>query len=926
MSTEPAPEVVLPEINWKRVWQGLQSRGALLAIVALLAFFVHLRGVVNGFVEWDDPEYVMQNGLIMNRSWTGFQKLWTVDAYMGYYHPVTLSALWAIHSVAGMSAPAYHLADVVLHTATACLLFLLVAQITRSSLAALVAGALFAVHPVQVEVVAWVSETKTLLSTAFMLLSFFLYLKADAQGRGGRLAMFYAASVVCQVVAGLAKPSALMLPVMIGLYYATYWRRSAQQAGKQVSVPAALPRIAAMLVPFTILSIILFIITVKAHAQVPSLPRIGGSFGPWALAASTVLWKYIQWWLIPQGYSALYALPFASVNTGSFQLLSFLMAGGLVAAVIYYGRRRPAVGFWGGWFLLNFIPISGIVPFPTLMQDRYLYVMAPGAAALCGVGLAALVAHRPGLRWSAGVAAALIVVFLSVATVERTGVWRDSLTLWKTTVARLTGQPIPGQSQLEQEATAGTMLTAGALPESTSSFRQYVLTSFGKARGNLAVSYWRDRNLEKLSEQAKRGLHEWPLNPRSTNLLALYWEEHDQVQRAARIVGAALQRALQQGIEVPGLLRTMGRLSGRQAEQLKKQGDLDGAEQAFQAAERYFGQALTVSEGAADATLVHKVYRELGVLYAKHGEPSRAADYFERALKRNANDAESHCGLGVALKDLNKVSEALQHWRIAVRLDPRHVRSWRFIAQVSAERNDIDLALAAYQQATRLASEDWQPWLEYGRAATRAGAIGPALTAYRQVTRLRPDLWQPWAELGRLASAGGVFTAEAQAAFRQALQLRPNDWRLYVQYGHRAFLTGMLPSALRAAQRAVALAPQEPNPHILLAKVLIASGQKDDGLDQFQVALQIDPKRAATHEELAHTWLDLDSSDKAIEAFQKAIDLSSDPRVVQQLKAKLDAVRRGQETGAASPSPAVPAAGTSAAGTAPKPAPAGSVP
>lgn len=816
MSTELSSQLqAVPPIDWQQVRRTLFSRPALACVVAVLAFFVHLPAVRNGFVEWDDPEYVSQNRFIKNTSLQGLVQIWKLPAYMGLYHPVTLTTFWGIYALAKQTAAAYHLVSILLHTAASVMVFLIVAQVSRWRFAGLVAGALFAVHPVQVEVVAWVSELKTLISTAFMLLAMYLYLKADEEVRPMELGAFYAASVIAYLVAVFAKPSALMLPALLALYHGCFWWRLKMSADGTPATRPSWSRVAAMLVPFVLLSVIIAVFTIRAHGLgLERAPRAGGGLVQWALVASSSLVNYLQLWALPRSLSTLYTLPFSEITSSGFRLLCFLACAALVALVVHQRRRAPDVAFWTGWVLLNFLPVSGIVPFPTLVQDRYLYVMGPGAAALCGVGLVTLSERRRALRPAAVAVGSIVVILLSAQGVARTVTWKDTPTLWKDTVAKIVGRSIPGEHLLASGQ------SQVPLDLTTLTLRTYALTNFSKARNNLANAYWRMKLYEKAREQAERSLRVWPADIKALDLLATYWEEHEQLALAESL---AMRSAELSQMMNPTPLTTLGRIYGRGGENEK--------------AEHFFLQALQLCEAQPDQSMLFKIYRNLGVLYGKKRDFVRALENFRLAVQTNPDDAESRFGLGVAYFDNGDTESALREWARTVQIDPQHIRAWERLADIGSRFPQYyGVAFEAYQRLTELEPRNWRWWLGYAHLAGSMNRLTPALAAAEQAVALAPNNADVLTVLARLHTLAGR-AAHAETILQRAMVLAPDSPAVFEVLGHAQLAQGDTKQAIGSFERAAELS-QNPQYQEMIRDIVeqlrsqtSSASDSDDGPD-----------------------------------------------------------------------------------------------
>src|ERR1019366_8057110 len=194
--------------------RSLQPPGWLLALLLVAAVFIACMPVWQAGFIWDDDYHLTQNPCIVGP--LGFKAIWTSSAAV--YYPLVLTSFWVQHALWGLNPLPYHLVNVVLHAACAILLWQVLRQLNVP--APWFGAALWALHPVQVESVAWITELKNTQSCFFYLLAILFFLKWQADGsRAGRRGSegVYALAMLCGVLAILSKASTVMLPVVLGL-------------------------------------------------------------------------------------------------------------------------------------------------------------------------------------------------------------------------------------------------------------------------------------------------------------------------------------------------------------------------------------------------------------------------------------------------------------------------------------------------------------------------------------------------------------------------------------------------------------------------------------------------------------------------------------------------------------------------------------
>ncbi len=377
------------------------------------------------FVNWDDPWYVLKNPLIT--SWHP-SNLWRIvtEISVKNYAPLTTLSLLVDHTLFGLNAGGYHFTNVLLHAANAVLVCMLVARLTASRSIGLVTAVLFAVHPVQIETVAWVSSRKTLLCGTFMLASGLCWLRPERTPKQELWGTLWLAAAL------LAKAAAIILPPIVLAYDMLVRRKTLAEALPRQLVSGFL---------------CLMLLNVTMSAQVMEMGGVRGHLGLSKLhilaVDGVILWKYVGLLLWPSQLSVLYDPPTQGILV---PMLLSMTAWGVVAIGCWRMRDRSPLMAWAAvtWLLLLF-PVLNLFPITTLMNDRYLYLPS-----LCVFGLAAgAMAKMPYVVRSPRVIAvgagacvfATVLIYTGMA-MSRLPVWHDDFALWSDTVTKSPQLPV----------------------------------------------------------------------------------------------------------------------------------------------------------------------------------------------------------------------------------------------------------------------------------------------------------------------------------------------------------------------------------------------------------------------------------------------------------------------------------------------------
>ncbi|MGH7276665.1 MAG: tetratricopeptide repeat protein [Candidatus Rokuibacteriota bacterium] len=397
-------------------------------LVAAVTFVVFLPALGNGFVSWDDDTNFLGNPRY--RGLGPAQLAWMFTDLRAHYMPLTWLTLGLDYVLWGMNPVGYHLTSVLLHAANAALFFLVARRLLGAALPAapgstlrfgsLVAALLFAVHPLRVESVAWVTERRDVLCGLFYLLALLAYLRYRESG--GRRA--YLASLALFAAALLSKSMAVTLPAVLLLLDVYPLRRRAWREK----------------IPFFALSAAAGTLALVAQrsagamsstAYLGPLERVAIAF----YSLAFYLWKT----LIPVRLSPLYELPARVEPVAWPYVASAIVVLALSAVAIAARRRWPAFAVAWASYVVTVLPVSGLVQVgPQIAADRYTYLACLSFAVFAGGALArvrlALRNRRAtGVLLFAG--AGVLAVALVVLTLNQTRIWRDSETLWSQALA-----------------------------------------------------------------------------------------------------------------------------------------------------------------------------------------------------------------------------------------------------------------------------------------------------------------------------------------------------------------------------------------------------------------------------------------------------------------------------------------------------------
>ncbi len=688
-----------------RVLSRMPASGLGLALaVALAAVVAYLPALGNGYVEWDDDRYIVENWAARRLSWEGVR--WALTTFHeGNWTPVA----WLSHMVDGtffgLEPRGRHATSVLLHAASAALLFVALRRLTGDAAPSALVAALFALHPVNVESVAWLAERKNVLSALFAFATLAAYAGYAARPGAGR----YALVLLLAALSLAAKPALLALPLVLLLLDAWSLRRFSRRAVIEKAPLLAICGVAAALA---------FHAQRSAHAVVPlDAHPLAERFANAAVGlARTVV--HAAW---PRSLSAFYPMP-GTPEAPALAPAAVLAAAAFLAAATVacarFARSAPHVAVGWLWFLATIAPVSGLVQIGShAMADRFAYVP------LVGLFIAAAWSV-PGLRdWPpprrVAIPAALALVAFGTATASRVGVWRDAESLW-TSVLR-----VYPSARIAHTNYAVWLARQGRVDDAAAHIREAALADPGNVSIRVAygASLTRAGRAGEAVTVLRDALRLDPANARTNLELARAYDALGRTDAAEEAVNAALAAA-------PGDPEALY-LSGKVlAEQGRPAESLDRYERA-------------IAARPGDPAILFG----LGVAQAGVGRRADAIATYERVLRLDPSHEEAHYNLGNALADEGRLDEAVAHYRAAIAADPDHAEAHYNLALALLRAGDRAGALAANEAALRARPDYPEAWYNLGVLRFEAGNAAKAAEAFREAARLRPTFVEAHANL-----------------------------------------------------------------------------------------------------------------------------------------------------------------------------------
>ena len=642
---------------------------ALLTVAVTLAVWLPVLG--NGFVNWDDPLYTVENGHIRSFAWPSIR--WMLGTQGGYWMPVT----WLTHALdyhlGRLDARIHHATSLVFHGLNTLLVFFVSLEILRlagmasrstpGSLtrlreigAATLSALLFGVHPLHVETAAWIAERKGVVCALFFLLSLRAYLRYASLP--ARKLGWLVAGFLFFVLALLSKPMAITLPL---LFLILDWWPLDRLRGNLV-------RTLGEKAPFFAVAAVFAVITVRAQTGVQAVISVDAvplAFRVMNAGHSIVfyLWKM----LVPVSLLPFYPIVHPETSAWTLPHVAAALLVLLVSIACFrwgVGKRAYLSAAWLG-YLVILAPVLGIVQVGTqAAADRYTYFASLSPFLLFSAGVAALAfptaaaARSFGFgRWSAVGLCGVLVAGLPYLTVGQIAIWKDSTTVWEHVTRAYRDTSLIAHTNL-----ANAYRQAGRVDEALREYDRVLAVTRPHAvphEGKGLALLDKGRVDEAIVELEKA----IALNPRSAKTYRHLWLAYDRKGLADEALAAA-QTAVAADPEFAEAYSSLGISYGRRGR--------------FEDSERAFAKALALEPGNL------QYLANLATTYQRAGKLDEAIDLYRKTRALDPRAPVYAINLGNTYLQKGMVLEAIAEFQRAVELQPTNPVAQRRLAEAHA--------------------------------------------------------------------------------------------------------------------------------------------------------------------------------------------------------------------------------------------------
>jgi tetratricopeptide (TPR) repeat protein len=723
-------------------------------------------------MNYDDQKYVYDNPVVQQGlTWKGLRWALTFGE-IGHWHPLTWLSHMADCQIYGLWAGGHHLTNVALHTLSTVLLFLVLRSMTGALWRSAFVAAVFAVHPLRAESVAWIAERKDVLSGMFFMLTLWAYARYAKQPTFVR----YSSVAILYALGLLAKNMLVTLPFVLLLL--DWWPLGRLQQ----SVSPGTPRTGISFwglvkekIPLFLLSIASCAATalvpekVAINAQVPVLERVANGLVSYLI--------YLRQMVFPLGLAVPY--PFAPGGTPFWKAgTALVVIAGMTAGAVALRKRRPYLLVGWLWFVGMLVPVIGLVQISYYAHaDRYTYLPGIGVTVAATWAVAEWSARW---RYRTAVLGGLMLAVVGALTVwghVQTSYWRDGESMWphvlsitpSNAVAHFCLGAARGEKGANEEAIAQYRIALAIKPD-------YVA-----ALDNLGMALFEQGDKAEALIQFHKALAVKPNDEEAWNGVGVVLFAQGNKEAAI----AQYQKALEIKPDYAEARNNLGLALLAKGEKAQ--------------AMTQYRQALEI-----DPHYV-KAHYNWGNALATDGQIGEAMAHFRTAINIKPDYAYARYGLGTTLYVEGQWQEAIEQYRQALKIRPDFPEVHFGLGKALLRQGDFDGAMASFEQVAAVRGNPLTSWPRLGSALLQKGDLEEAIICYQHAIKINQSSADAYANLGLAYFQKGEMK-EAIDCWQLALKLKPDEASVQ---NNLAWLLATSPEApLRDGAKAVALAEQ----------------------------------------------------------------------------------------------------------------------
>ncbi len=801
----PVEEVAGPTTEPRQTIQQKRMVLSICAALVLACFAIFSQTLSYGFVGYDDNAYVGENYTVQSGlSWANIVYACTDErAITPYVHPVTGISLMLDCEIYGPKPWGIRLNGIIIHAINTVLLFLIFRKVTRRLWPSAFMAALFCIHPLHVEPVAWIAGRKDLLSMLFWMAAIGAYVWYSQRPNPVR----YLAVVLMFLLGLLSKPIVVTLPFTLLLL--DYWPLNRVNRTEPFGAMARkVVRLTIEKVPLFLMAALFGLLTFLLQMRYNNSQTLPGRVSLVTRCANAVVAYalYLVKMLCPTGLTWYYPFP-ASLPVWQVAGAALMLVA-ITLVCLNRSRRNPYLIVGWCWYLGTLLPVIGLVDAGRFSHaDRYTYIPLIGIFAMVAWGMADLVAAWQVPRRIVAVASGVVLSLLAVGAGVQASYWRDTGTLFRHAIA--VGQESfvaycdLGLLALEQRhydearalltkaldlepGHANTLINLGLLALHQRHYKEaetFLTKALDVSPGNpsaltnMGLLAMEQRHYDEAAPWLMKAVRVEPKNPKSLNnlgLLALYQRHYEEA-------GSFLTKALQVNPKNPSALTNMGLLS-------LEQGRYDEARQ-------WLTKALVLSPENAE------ILNNLGRLALIQGHYDEARQWLTKAINSDPEYASALYNQGVLAMDQEHYDEAKPWLKKVLELDPGHVDALNDLGLLALYQRHYDEAKAYLTKALDLDPGYVDALNNVGLLAMDQGRYNEAKPWLEKALALKPGHVNALNNMGWCLMNLGQYE-KAQLPLRKALEIDPNFTKAMINLGNTLAKLGREDEARNYLKRA----------------------------------------------------------------------------------------------------------------------------
>ena len=661
----------------KGIFPNIQKELLIYFLLVIVILAVYWQAWNFSFVNYDDTQYVTKNKYV--QAGLNYESIiWAFSTYhAANWHPLT----WLSHMLDvefyGMNSGSHHMTSVLFHILNSFLLFFVFVRMTSNLWQSGFVAALFALHPLHVESVAWVAERKDVLSTFFWMLTMFSYARYAAHPGISR----YLPVVGFFMLGLMAKPMLVTLPFVLLLL--DYWPLRRMQFNSSADDRHSWQRRSPGLlliwekIPLFLLALVSSVVTFLAQ-------KSGGAVGsmeiyPLATRVSNALVAYVKYigkMIWPANLAVFY--PYSG-SLPAWQVIGAgVLLGFITFVAIRFFRQHPWFVVGWLWFVGTLVPVIGLVQVGLqAMADRYTYIPLIGLFVIVAWGVPQLMLRwRQKTKLIASSAVALLII-LSVTSGLQMRYWKNSVTLFKHAL------DVTNDNYMAHNALGNAFKEQGKIDAAMRHYRSALDSKSDYAAPHYSIGH----------TLAAQGKHQDAINhfQKALQIKPDYAAAHDNLAYVFMIQGKI--------------------------------------EQAIQ---HYF-KALRIKPDNAE------VHNRMGLARVSQGQLDKAIRHFSEAVKLNPHFSAAQYNLGHALKSCGKQNEAIRHYAAAILIQPDFSDAHYGLATVLLQKNNFSDAIRHYNEVLRINPDHAEAHNNLGAAILRQGKVREAILHFEAALQINPD-------------------------------------------------------------------------------------------------------------------------------------------------------------------------------------------